>query len=85
MSAVLVDSKAAPHRTLDAALVREAQRSAGTRPVLEWLAEQIGMSEEELLPIAARHFGMRPLGMAELRLLKPDFALASFADCKRRG
>ena len=86
MSAVAADqvTSTAP-RTLDAALVREAQRSAGSRPVLEWLAEQVGRSEEELLPIAARHFGLRPLGMAELRLLKPDFKLASFADCRRRG
>ena len=85
MSAVLVETNATAPRTLDAGLVREAQRSAGSRPVLEWLAEQLGTSEEALLPTAARHFGMRLLDMAELRTLKPDFALASFADCKRRG
>ncbi|MGZ5277856.1 MAG: GspE/PulE family protein, partial [Caldimonas sp.] len=72
-------------RVLDAALVREAQRSAGSRPVLEWLAEQLGLGEEALLPIAARYFGLRPLDMVGLRAIKPDFAIASFADCKRRG
>ncbi len=85
MSAVLAEKIPAAPRRLDAELVREAQRSAGSRPVLEWLAEQLGTSEEGLLPVAARHFGLRPLDMAELRSLKPDFALASFADCKRRG
>ncbi|MGZ5715615.1 MAG: GspE/PulE/PilB domain-containing protein, partial [Caldimonas sp.] len=72
-------------RVLDAALVREAQRSAGSRPALEWLAEQLGLGEEALLPIAARYFGLRPLDMVGLRAIKPDFAIASFADCKRRG
>jgi general secretion pathway protein E len=86
MTTITIDQGSGPVTpTFDAALVREARRSAGSRPVLEWLAEQIGTSEEELLPIAARHFGLRPLGMTELRLLKPDFGLASFADCKRLG
>ncbi|MGZ5252075.1 MAG: GspE/PulE family protein, partial [Caldimonas sp.] len=32
-----------------------------------------------------RYFGLRPLDMVGLRAIKPDFAIASFADCKRRG
>ncbi len=72
-------------QAFDAALVREAQQSAGSRPTLEWFAERLGIDEEQVLPLAARHFGLRALDMAQLRGLKPDFALASFADCKRRG
>jgi general secretion pathway protein E len=85
MSAVLADDSTAAPRTLDDALVLEAKRAAGSRPVPEWLAEQMGLTEEDLLPTAAHHFGMRPLPMAALRTLKPDFALTSFAECKRRG
>jgi general secretion pathway protein E len=71
-------------QALDAQLVRRAQSSAGTRAVLEWFADELGVAEHELLPVAATYFGMRPLDMEALRKLQPDFALASFADCRRR-
>lgn len=71
-------------QVLNAELVRESLHAAGLRPGPEWLALQLGISEEEMLPQAARHFGMRALRMTQLRHLRPDFAWASFADCKRR-
>jgi general secretion pathway protein E len=70
---------------LDAALVQEALRSAGTRSRMAWLAEHLGLSEHDLLPHAAMHFSLRPLSMGALRRIQPEFELVSFADCQRRG
>ena len=72
-------------RTLDAALVQQALKSAGARSRMAWIADQLEVTEEFLLPIAARHFGVRALSMNALRRIKPDFNLVSFADCQRRG
>jgi general secretion pathway protein E len=72
-------------RPLDAALVREALQQSAPRERIAWLAGQTGMSERELLPSAARHFGMWALGMATLRQLRSDFELVPFAECQRRG
>jgi general secretion pathway protein E len=72
-------------RRLDAALVQEALSGAGSRPRLAWMAEQLEVSEDFLLPHAAKYFGARALSMSALRKVKPDFALVSFADCQRRG
>ena len=72
-------------RKLDAALVQEALKSAGARSRMAWIADQLDVTEEFLLPIAARHFGVRALSMNALRRIQPDFNLVSFADCQRRG
>ena len=72
-------------RTLDASLVQAALQSAGSRSRMAWLAEKMAVSEDELLPRAALHFGTRPLGMGALRRIRPDFSLVSFADCQRRS
>jgi general secretion pathway protein E len=74
-----------PPALLDASMVQEALRSAGTRPRMVWLAEHLGISEHELLPRAAAHFGLRPLSMGALRRIRPDFGMVSFADCQRKG
>jgi general secretion pathway protein E len=71
-------------RPLDAELVQEALRNAGSRPRLAWMAEQMGLSEEALLPLAARHFGVSAFDMAALRRMRPAFGLVSFAECQRR-
>lgn len=70
-------------RPLDAALVQEALRSAGSRPRLAWIAEQMGLNEELLLPLAAKHFGASAFDMAALRQIRPAFGLVSFAECQR--
>ena len=72
-------------RILAADLVRESLRSAGSTPPLDWLADKLGISAVSLLPQAATHFGLRPIGMSELRTMKADFSVASFAECKRRA
>ena len=78
----LFDMPAPP--LLSAELVRRAQKSAGAQPILEWFAAELGTSANDLLPAAASHFGLRALDMEQLRLLRPDFNAASYADCKRR-
>ncbi|MDH4060836.1 MAG: hypothetical protein OEU94_08490, partial [Aquincola sp.] len=50
-----------PEPTLDAALVQEALKNAGSRSRVAWMAEQLKLSEDDLLPRAARFFGARPL------------------------
>ena len=72
-------------RTLDAQLVQQAIAAApaGARP--GWLVAQLGTSEQEFVPEAARHFRLRAADMAMLRRLAADFELVSFADCQRRN
>jgi general secretion pathway protein E len=78
-------AESAGPRRLDAALVQEALKQAGTRSRIAWLAETLGVSEDQLLPGAAKYFGARPLRIADLRELGPDFSLVSFAECQRRN
>ena len=66
---------AIPIRELDAALVREALKNAGSRSRMAWMAEQMGLAEPQMLPLAAKHFGMRALSMESLRRIQPDFSL----------
>ena len=75
----------ANRREFDTALVQEALKRSGSRSRMVWLAEQLGVSQEILLPRAARHFGARALDMAALRQMRPDFGVVSFAECQRRG
>jgi len=74
-----------PPPLLEASMVQEAFKRAGARPRMVWLAEHLGISEHELLPRAAAHFGLRPLSMGALRRIHPDFGIVSFADCQRKG
>ena len=76
---------AATVRTVDAALVRAALTGAGSGARLAWMAQQLGVGEEQLLASAARHFHLRPLDMGHLRRIRPDFGVVSFAECQRRG
>jgi len=80
-----IERKPPPEPALEAALVQEALAQAGTRSRVAWIAEKLDLSEDELLPRAARFFGARPLDMAELRAIQPDFGAVSFAECKRRN
>jgi general secretion pathway protein E len=51
---------------------------------MAWIAEQMQLSEDRLLPLAAKHFKLMAMDMASLRTVTPDFNRASFADCQRR-
>jgi hypothetical protein len=70
---------------IDAALVQDALRNAGSIPHMKWIAQQLKLSEETLLPSAAKHFDLASFDMASLRLIRPDFNVVSFADCQRRA
>jgi general secretion pathway protein E len=70
---------------IDAALVQDALTNAGARSRIAWIAEKLGVGEEDLLPHAARYFGARALSMEAMRTIQPDFAIVSFAECQRRG
>lgn len=72
-------------RQLDATLVKEALQNIGSLSRMRWLAVQLKLSEDELLPVAAKHFNLMPLDMENLRRLKPDFNLVSFSECQRRN
>jgi general secretion pathway protein E len=82
---IAADTSAAPPHALDAALVREAIASAPARARIEWLAERLAISPQQLLPRAARHFGLEPMSIDALRRFEPDFTAVSFADCQKRG
>ncbi len=69
---------------LNAGLVREAV-GVTSEARLNWLAKKLGSTTEELLPNAATYFRMRALDIKALRTLEPDFAIAPFAECQRRG
>jgi general secretion pathway protein E len=69
---------------LNAALVRDAV-GITTEPRLNWLAKKLNSSAEELLPNASTYFRMRALDIKALRAIEPDFAIAPFAECQRRG
>jgi general secretion pathway protein E len=72
-------------RTLDAALVREALQNIGSQSRVEWLADQMKLSEGALLPVAAKYFNLMALDMESLRNLKADFNLVPFSECQRRN
>jgi len=72
-------------RYLDASLVQDALRENGSQSRMAWIADQMQLSEDALLPIAAKHFNLVCFDMASLRRLKPDFSLVSFSECHRRN
>jgi len=74
-----------PRDTLDAALVQDALHQAGDQTRMAWMAAQLHLSEQALLPLAAQHFNLAAFDMAMLRGLSPDFTVVSFADCQRRS
>jgi general secretion pathway protein E len=58
------------------------------RPAAErvgWLAGALGESAPMALQALASHVLMRPMDGSDLVQLEPDFGMASFAECQRRG
>lgn len=72
-------------RTLDAILVRDALCAEGSQRRMAWIAEQMKLDEDALLPLAAKYFDMTAFDMATLRRMSPDFDVVSFSDCQRRS
>jgi general secretion pathway protein E len=66
-------------------LVREAIAATPPGGRAQWLAAKLSTTEQSLLPRSALYFRLRPVDMADLRGLRPEFDLVSFADCQRRN
>jgi len=49
------------------------------------LAERRGIAEFDVLEVFAHTFGMHAMSEQDLQSCQPDFELASFAECQRRG
>jgi general secretion pathway protein E len=80
-----MNARAETMRQFDASLVQEALRDAGSRSRMAWMADQMKLSEDALLPVAAKHFNLAAFDIATLRKMTPDFDLVSFAECQRRS
>ena len=80
---MIAASEVTPH--MDAALVQQALRDAGSQSRMAWIANHLKLSDDALLPLAAKHFNLVAFDMATLRKLTPDFNLMSFAECQRRA
>jgi general secretion pathway protein E len=72
-------------RAMGPHLVQQALQEAMAGSRMAWMAAQLGMQEEAMLPAAAAHFGLAAFDISALRQMTPDFNLVSFADCQRRG
>ncbi|WP_211444740.1 GspE/PulE family protein [Collimonas humicola] len=70
---------------LDAESIREIQGQTGsTQQTIEQIAEGFGDDAAAYLAEAAAYFRMRPVTMAMMRQLKPDFELLSFIEAGKR-
>jgi len=52
-------------------LVRRALEQSGTRRPVEALSEAIGLSGPQFVAAAAAYFGLKPMGLADLRACTP--------------
>jgi general secretion pathway protein E len=76
----------AAHAALDIAFADvRAQFALPFAQRVQLLAEQLQIAELAALELFAQHFGMQTMGPKELAEFAPDFDLASFADCQRKG
>lgn len=60
-------------------------RTVPAKQRVAWLASQLAIAEDESLAIWAEHFYMQAMNRQALEGVQPDFDLASFAECQRRG
>jgi general secretion pathway protein E len=65
--------------------MQEALLTIAPEKQAQWLAQQLGISHEESLRLWANLFGMKPMTRGDLDDVEPDFDLASFAQCLKRG
>src|ERR1700741_4513115 len=65
-------------------LVRRALEQAGTRRPVEALAEAIGLAGPQFVAAAAGYFGLKPMGITDLRACTPDFEAISFLEANQR-
>lgn len=67
------------------ALIGQALLQVPADQQVAWLADRLGVAPAESLALWASYFGMQAMNRAEAEQIQPDFALASFAECQRRG
>ncbi|MFC5473630.1 GspE/PulE family protein [Paraherbaspirillum soli] len=72
-------------RVLDAEFIVEMQRqSSSALNAIELIAESFGADADGYLQAAAAYFGMAPVTIDGMRLMKPEFDLISFVDANKR-
>ena len=71
----------APH----AALLAEALRTVAPDRHVAWLADKLQVSTHEALTMWAGHYAMQAMRRADIEQVQPDFDMAGFTECQKRG
>ena len=79
-----MNAPASLNSVLSDELVRRALEESGTRRPVEALAEASGLSGPQFVAAAAAYFGLKPMGITDLRACTPDFEAISFLECNQR-
>src|ERR1700730_446842 len=79
-----MNAPASLNNVLSDELVRRAVEHAGTRRPLAALAEAIGLAGPQFVGAAAAYFGLKPMGLTDLRACTPDSEAISFLETTQR-
>ncbi|HEX4596165.1 MAG TPA: GspE/PulE family protein [Burkholderiaceae bacterium] len=79
-----MNAPASLNTVLSDELVRRALDQAGTRRPVEALSEAVGLSGSQFVAAASAYFGLKPMGLADLRACTPDFEAISFLETNQR-
>jgi general secretion pathway protein E len=79
-----MNAPASLNNVLSDELVRRALEQAGTRRPVEALSEAIGLTGPQFVASAAAYFGLKPMGLTDLRACTPDFEAISFLETNQR-
>lgn len=67
------------------AILDHALRGIAPAGRIAWLATQLAVTEDAALQTLASHVYLTAMGRDEIPDIRPDFSLAPFAECQRRG
>jgi general secretion pathway protein E len=79
-----MNAPASLNNVLSDELVRRALEQAGARRPVEALSEAIGLAGPQFVAAAAAYFGLKPMGLTDLRACTPDFEAISFLETNQR-
>jgi general secretion pathway protein E len=79
-----MNAPASLNSVLSDELVRRALDQAGTRRPVEALSEAVGLNGAQFVAAAASYFGLKPMGITDLRACTPDFEAISFLESNQR-
>ncbi len=79
-----MNAPASLNNVLSDELVRRALEQAGARRPVEALSEAIGLTGPQFVAAAAAYFGLKPMGLTDLRACTPDFEAISFLETNQR-